>query len=325
METEDRAPRQAPGPGARRAPVALRSGLVPLLCVAVLGACSQDGSGSTTPTPIGSAVASQSPATPDPGPAKIKASDFDPANFDPSSPVDSRWYPLVPGTELVFEGQALDEGEPIERKVISTVTDMTKEVAGVRVVVAWERDFTDGELVEAELAFWAQDRDGNVWHLGEYPEEYEGGKLVKSPGWIAGEEGATAGIQMLAEPTLDSPSYEQGYAPPPINWVDRGRVFEVGVETCVPVDCYEDVLVIEEFERTKPGASQLKYYAPEVGNVRVGWRGKNEDEQEELELVSYRQLDDAQMAKVREAVIVLDDNAFRRLPFYGSTTPIEVS
>jgi hypothetical protein len=289
--------------------------------VAVLGACSQDGSGSSTPTPSGTGSASEAPATTTP----IKASDFDPANFDPGAPVDNRWDPLVPGTESVFEGSALDDGEPIERKVISTVTDMTKEVAGVRVVVAWERDFTDGELVEAELAFWAQDRDGNVWHLGEYPEEYEEGKLVKSPGWIAGEEGATAGIQMMAEPTLDSPSYAQGFAPPPINWVDRGRVFEVGAETCVPVDCYEDVLVIEEFERTKPGASQLKYYAPDVGNVRVGWRGKNEDEHEELELVSYRQLSEAQMEKVRAAVVQLDENAFRRLPFYGATTAVEVA
>ena len=256
---------------------------------------------------------------------EVKASDFDPANFDPSTPVDNRWFPLTPGTEFVYEGQALDAGEPIERKVISTVSDMTKEVAGVRVVVIWERDYTDGELEEAELAFWAQDRDGNVWHLGEYPEEYDKGKIVKSPGWIAGEEGATAGIQMMAVPALDTPSYEQGYAPPPINWVDRGRTFKMGVETCVPVDCYEDVLVIEEFERTKPGASQLKYYAPGVGAVRVGWRGKNEDEQEELELVSYRQLGAAQMEEVHEAVLKLDGDAFRRLPHYGATTPAEIS
>jgi hypothetical protein len=39
----------------------------------------------------------------------------------------------------------------------------------------------------------------------------------------------------------------------------------VGQNTCVPVECYEDVLVIEEFERNKPGAYQLKYYAPGVG------------------------------------------------------------
>ncbi len=91
----------------------------------------------------------------------------------------------------------------------------------------------------------------------------------------------------------------------------------------MPVDCYEDVLVIEEFERTKPQASQLKYYAPGVGNVRVGWRGKNEDEQEELELVSYLRLGARGMEEAREAVRRLDRNAFRRIAAYAATSPVE--
>lgn len=283
-------------------------GLVALLCMQPLAACTDRGPVSTSPVASAKAVAPRG---------------FDSATFDPSTPVDNQWFPLTPGVEYVYEGGALDDGQPIERKVIATVTDMTKDVAGVRAVVVWERDYTDGELEEAELAFWAQDRDGNVWHLGEYPEEYDDGKLVKSPGWVAGEAGARAGIQMVAEPMLDTPSYEQGYAPPPINWVDRGRTFKIGVGTCVPVDCYEDVLVIEEFERTKPQASQLKYYAPGVGNVRVGWRGKNEDEQEELELVSYLRLGARGMEEAREAVRRLDRNAFRRIPAYAATSPVE--
>lgn len=288
----------------------MRSVLVAGLSALLLAACAEKRSVSTAP-----AVSA----------AQVLPSDFDPADFDPSNPVDNRWFPLTPGTEFVYEGQVLDDGEIIERRVIATVTDMTKNVAGVRVVVAWERDYTDGELEESELAFWAQDATGNVWHLGEYPEEYDDGKLLKSPGWIAGEHGARAGIQMMAEPTLGTPSYEQGYAPPPLNWVDRGSTFDLGVETCVPVDCYGGVLVIEEFERTKPGASQLKYYASGVGNVRVGWRGKNEDEQEELELVSYRRLAQPEMEQVHEAVTELDERAFRRLPGYETTTPARIS
>jgi hypothetical protein len=38
----------------------------------------------------------------------------------------------------------------------------------------------------------------------------------------------------------------------------------------VPVNCYDVVVVIEDFERNKPGAYQLKYYAPCVGDVRAG-------------------------------------------------------
>ena len=185
----------------------------------------------------------------------------------------------------MFEGSAIDDGERITRRVVTIVTDLTKEINGVNSVVVWERDYNEGQLVEAELGFFAQDNDGNVWHMGEYPEEYEDGEFDKAPGWLAGPKGATAGIAMRAEPRLETPGYAQGYAPPPINWIDRGRVYKVGQKTCVPVDCYEDVLVIEEFERNMPGAYQLKYYAPGVGDVRVGWRGPEEEEKEGLGLV----------------------------------------
>ncbi len=224
----------------------------------------------------------------------------------------------------MLRGSSLEDGERLEHKVVSTVSDVSKEVAGVRVRVLWELDYTDGELEEAELAFFAQDRAGNVWHLGQYPEEYADGKIEKSPGWIAGEEGARAGIAMKAEPKLGEPSYAQGFAPRPINWLDRARTFEIGAETCVPVDCYEDVLVTEEFERRIPGAFQLKYYAPDVGNVRVGWRGKNEEEREVLVLVAYRQLTARQMEKVREEVLALEGRAYRRNAPYATTTPAEV-
>ncbi|HVF09097.1 MAG TPA: hypothetical protein VNC60_11010 [Actinomycetota bacterium] len=202
---------------------------------------------------------------------------------------------------------------------------MRKQVAGVSVVVIWDRDFTDGELVEEEIAFFAQDRGGTVWHLGQYPEEFENGKLVKSPGWIAGEEGAKAGIAMKAEPAVGTPSYSQGFAPPPINWDDRARAARVGVERCVPFDCYEGVLITEEFEPSKPGAWQLKYYAPGVGNIAVGWRGRNDEDHEVLEMVGYRTLTPAQMELVHERVRMLDEHAFRRIAAYAATTPVEIA
>ena len=86
-----------------------------------------------------------------------------PVNFDPdifdetSTTIDNEWWPLPPGKQMTWEGTALDdEGEKIPRKVVFTVTDMTKEIAGVRTVVGWDRDFQDGELTESELIFLAQ-------------------------------------------------------------------------------------------------------------------------------------------------------------------------
>src|SRR5919107_5826985 len=163
----------------------------------------------------------------------VGAKDFDRSNFDDSATVDNTWFPLVPGAYSVFEGSAIDDGERISRRVLTTVTDLRKEINGVNTVVVWERDYNEGKLVEAELAFFAQDNDGNVWHMGEYPEEYEDGEFDKAPGWLAGFEGASAGIAMRAQPRLKTPSYAQGYAPPPINWIDRGRVYKVGKKSCV--------------------------------------------------------------------------------------------
>jgi len=200
-----------------------------------------------------------------------------------------------------------------------------KVVGGVRNVVIWDRDYTGGELVEAELAFFAQDNDGNVWHTGEYPEEYENGKVVKTPAWIAGVKGASAGFEMKAHPHLGTPSYAQGYAPPPVNWTDRAQVYRTGQKTCVPLRCYLNVLVTREFNSDEPGRSQLKYYASGVGNVRVGWLGRKETDKEALVLADLVHLGPQALAKVRTEALKLEKRAYRtKKDVYGRTPPAEL-
>ncbi len=207
---------------------------------------------------------------------------------------------------------------------MTTVTDLTKVIDGVRTLVIWERDFTAGKLSEPELAFFAQDNDGNVWLVGEYPEEYADGKFDKAPAWISGQKGARAGIAMPAEPRQGVPDYAQGFAPPPVEFTDRARVYKIGQQTCTPVDCYENVLVTEEFNPPEPGAFQLKYYAPGVGNVRVGWRGEKEEEKETLELVELNHLSPEAMGKVRREAMEMDRRAYERSSeVYRETPPAE--
>jgi hypothetical protein len=257
---------------------------------------------------------------------EVTAEDFDPGHFKDSTDIDNEWFPLQPGTQFVYRGHTVEDGERIPHQVVFTVTDLTKVVNGVRAVVIWDRDFTAGELEETELAFFAQDDDGNVWHLGQYPEEYEEGKLVGAPAWIAGLEGARPGISMKVLPRLGTPSYSQGYAPAPINWVDHARVYKMGERTCVPFGCYDAVLVTEEFEPTKPDAYQLKYYARGLGNVRVGWRGSKEDEKETLVLVKVVHLDQEGLEEVRAEALELERRAYRvSRDVYGRTTPAEHS
>src|SRR5215204_2986330 len=252
------------------------------------------------------------------------AKDFKRARFDHPTHIDNRWLPLKPGTQLVYEGSAIvDEKGRQPRRVVTTVTDLSKVIDGVRTLVISEGDYTAGQLSEPELAFFAQDNAGNVWLLGEYPEEYENGKFDKAPAWISGQKGARAGIAMLANPRLGTPDYAQGFAPPPVDFTDRARVYKTGQQTCTPVECYENVLVTEEFNPDEPGAFQLKYYALGVGNVRVGWRGEKEEEKETLELVELNHLDPEALAKVRKKALEMDGRAYKRSEAYRETPPAE--
>jgi len=247
---------------------------------------------------------------------------FESAKFDNPTTINNKWLPMIPGTQYVFEGFTEEAGRSIPHSIIFTVTDLTKEILDIQTVVAWIVDYSDGQLVEAEIAFYAQDNDGNVWFMGEYPEAYENGKMIEAPAWIPGLKGAQAGIVMNAEPQLNLPSYAQGWGPA-VNWTDRGRVVAMGEQFCVPVSCYEDVLVIEEFSQSEPDAFQVKYYAPGVGNFRVGWRGEDAS-REELELTELIQLSSESLDNIRAAALELEKHAYEvSKEVYDQTIPLE--
>jgi hypothetical protein len=280
-------------------------------------------------TPSAPAV-TPAPTTPRPSippasgePAETLTETLDRDSFGDPTTIDNVWFPMPPGTQLVLQGKAnTDEGR-VSRKVVFTVTDLTKVVDGVRSVIVYEQDYTAGELEEAELSFFAQDDDGTVWLMGEYPEEYDGGKFDKAPTWISGLKDAQAGILMKAAPTIGGPGYAEGWGPA-VGWNDRARVFETDSTTCVPVGCYEGVLVIDEFNRDEPDAHQLKYYASGVGTVRVGWAGSREEEQETLQLTKFVHLGAGLLAQIRDKALALDRHGYQvSKDVYAQTPPIE--
>jgi hypothetical protein len=253
--------------------------------------------------------------------------DFDRANFSDSTTIDNKWSPLEPGMQFTYEGRSNRGLGRLPHRIVFTVTDLTKEIDGVRSVMLWDRDYNGGKLLEGELAFFAQDDDGNVWNMGEYPEEYDkegNGTFVAAPDtWFSGIDRARAGILMRGDPQPGTPRYRQGFAPT-IEFNDVAFVQKTGQKSCVPMGCYEDVLVTDETNPTEPhDGHQLKYYAPGVGNIQAA-PGKGGKEREILQLVKVIELTPGAMEFARKGALKLERRAYvKRKDVYGPTPPSE--
>jgi hypothetical protein len=254
---------------------------------------------------------------------KPSAPRFDVEKFSDSTRIDNAWLPLAPGTRFTFEGKVEGDEGAIPQRAVLTVTDVTKVIAGVPTLVMWDQDYSGDQLAEAELTFVAQDDEGTVWLLGEYPEEYDGERFAGAPrSWVAGLGGAKAGILMPGKPRKGEAPYLQGLAPD-VDFYDVARVYRTAQETCVPVGCYRDVMVIDEWDplaQPRDG-HQLKYQAPGVGNVKVESIGS--PERETLVLTRVEQLGPDVLAEARREALRLDQRAYLVNARYRETRPAE--
>jgi hypothetical protein len=175
---------------------------------------------------------------------------------------DHRYFPLVPGTVFHYRSRT-DEGLEI---TTVTVTHRTKRIDGVTTRVVEDVVERDGEIVERTHDWFAMDRRGNVWYFGEDSREYEDGKVVSTDGsWMAGRDGARAGIIMKARPRVGD-TYHEEVAPGVAE--DQARVVSVDERLKTRLGTFRRVLKTENFTPLEPDAVEHKYYAPGVGLVR---------------------------------------------------------
>jgi len=251
--------------------------------------------------------------------------------FSHSTQIDNPMLPLTPGIRTILDGTVNDaNGNPEPHRVSFTVTDVTKVIQGVRSVVVWDVDLNQstGIVQESELSFWAQDDAGNVWNMGEYPEEFQDGNFAGAPStWLAGFDEAQPGVHMFPDPKVTSKWSLQGFAPR-IDFEDCGRVNKLNQTICIPLsqpnNCttYTNVLVTEEKDAFDPASGiQTKAYAPGLGIIKIGAIG--DPLGETLELVSRDQLGADELAQVRQAVLTLDQRAFQFGGPYINTAPAE--
>ena len=155
----------------KRATTSLRV-IIAFALAGSLVACSS-GTGSSAPTAARADRASAATAS------VSTAGPIDPSNF--VTTVDNPYYPLPVGRVMVYQGTR----DGVAQTDTVTVTRDTKVIEGVRAVVV--RDVaTDSHhrTLEATLDWFAQDKQGNVWYLGEDTKAYNpDGSVDTSGSW----------------------------------------------------------------------------------------------------------------------------------------------
>jgi hypothetical protein len=165
-----------------------------------------------------------------------------------------------------------------------TVTHRTKRVAsGVTVRVVHDRATERGVVVEDTFDYYAQDRRGNIWYLGEDTTEFENGKPVSKEGsWEAGVDGAKAGIVMLAHPRVGRRYREENY---PGHALDGAQVMSRSEQAEVPYGHFTRALFTKNFNPLEPKSLEYKFYARGIGPVlEIGVSGDDD----RAELLRYR-------------------------------------
>ncbi len=211
--------------------------------------------------------------------ARMAHMQLDPGNF--VSVIDNPYFPLTPGTTLIYRGETEDVAT--RDKVI--VTSQTKTILGITTTVVHDLAYEDGVLVEDTFDWYAQDVDGNVWYFGEDTKELdEKGNVISTEGsWEAGVDGAEPGIIMEANPQIGDRYYQEFYRGVA---EDQAKVLELDASICVRYGCFDNVLVTKEWTRLEPGVVENKYYAKGVGLIfEVIVKGGDE----QSELVRVRQ------------------------------------
>jgi len=184
---------------------------------------------------------------------------IDPANF--VDKIDNPYFPLVPGTDFVYEGDTSSGLVHVD----FIVTHNTKQILGVTTTEVHDIVRTNGEVTEDTLDWFAQDKDGNVWYFGENTEELIGGRPSTLAGtFIAGEKNDRPGIIMEAHPKIGD-FYRQEFSL--ANAEDYGSVESFTDTVTVPAGTFTNCLKTPESTPLEPTLHEAKWYAPGVGNV----------------------------------------------------------
>jgi hypothetical protein len=177
--------------------------------------------------------------------------------------VDNPWFPLKPGTTLVYRG--IKDGKP--SRDVFTVMPGKVTIDGVQTTPVSDLLYLRGRLEERTSDWYAQDTAGNVWYFGERTAELnqDGSVKTTSGTWKAGFNGAQAGIFMPGNPRVGQSGrqeYYRGQAD------DHYRVKSLSASVHTPgASSSKQALLTEERTPLEPGVLDHKLYVRGIGTV----------------------------------------------------------
>jgi hypothetical protein len=217
---------------------------VPLLAILALGGVATPGS-----TAYDATAPSRAATAPDP------------ADFT-AGRVTNQWFPLKPGTRTVFHGTK----DGSRSRDVVVVLHRTRTIQGVVCRAVRDGLFLDGVLEERTIDWYAQHRNGDVWYFGERTAELDeqGNVVTREGSWLAGRDGARAGIFMTAHPQVGQ-TYQQEFYPGHAE--DMFRVIDTSGSVTVPLLWSHSAVVTREWTPLEPDVVDHKFYVRDLGLV----------------------------------------------------------
>ncbi|MEO5711695.1 MAG: hypothetical protein ABIQ59_17945 [Nocardioidaceae bacterium] len=270
--------------------------------LSLLAACT----GSPTQPPLGT----------DPNDEGTKVA-FDPANFVDPTLDTNPFHPLKPGMQWVRGGTTEVGSRVVPHEIITTMTDVIRVIDGVPTIAMLDESTDSSEVSQVGMDYLALDKDGNVWILGGYTEEYEGGQYTNTESAFLGKADASPGILSPGTVTKGTPRWYIGAAPE--EKASVGEPVKVGIKECVAFGCFDNVRVVQEGNVGAPD-NENKSYAPGVGvinNVPLD----ASLHQDTFELLNFIDLTPAGLDEASQTVLDLETHALKTAPKIYGTAP----
>ena len=181
---------------------------------------------------------------------------------DFGSGASNPWFPLTPGTRWTYRQETVTSSHAVTAEVL----DRTRDIDGIAATpVRWQvRD--RGRARTAMLRWYAVDRAGNVWWLGQRVTHTGLPPLdaIARRSFQAGRDGAEAGLVLSAVPRVGD-GYFNAQEPRVVQ--RRSTVISLEGSAATPNRIYHDTVVTRDLSTLEPVHTVQSYFARGVGLV----------------------------------------------------------